>query len=306
MDIRQLRYFVAVMEAGTVSRAAEMLNIVQPALSQQLGRLERELGCKLLIRSTKGVVPNEAGRAFYDHARFVLRQLDAARDVVRSKAGAIGGPISVGLAPSTGSILGMPLLREFRRRYPEVVLTVIEALSGHLEGQLISRLVDVAILFTDRLPADVERERLFSERLFLIRRARGRQGRAKSITLRQALGHPLVVPTRSHGLRKELELVLGQQGLAPEVVAEIDSLPLLLETVADGIGATIQPWSALGRAQRRGLCIEEIRDPQVARTNYLCSAPQTQLSPTATAARALVRDVALRLVASGEWKGVKA
>jgi LysR family tcuABC transcriptional regulator len=305
MDIRQLRYFVAVMEAGTISGAAEMLNMVQPALSQQLARLERELGSKLLIRSPKGVEANEAGRAFYDHARFILRQLDAARDVVRSKAGAVGGPISVGLAPSTASILGMPLVREFRRRYPEVVLTVIEALSGHLEGHLVSRVVDVAILFSDRLPVDVDSERLFDERLFLICRRSGARSRSRRVSLRHALAMPLVVPTRAHGLRKELDVAFSQQRLEPQVVAEIDSLPLLLDAVADGVGATIQPWAALGRFERRGLVACEIADPGVGRTNYLCSASQAQLSPTAAAARALVREIAMRLVANGEWKGVK-
>jgi LysR family tcuABC transcriptional regulator len=305
VDIRALRYFTAVIEVGTVSRAAEALNIVQPALSRQLSRLEEELGSKLLIRSAKGVVPNEAGRAFYEHAKFILRQIESAKQVVSSKAGVLAGPISIGLAPSTASILGMPLLRAFRERYPDIVLTLIEALSGHLKGQLLSRVVDLAILFSERLPREVESEFLLEERLFLIRRAPSKGRAPGTVTLQQAVAHPLIVPTRAHGLRSELDAAFSQLRLAPKIVAEIDSLPMLMDAVVEGMGATIQPWAALGRIDRKHLRVEQISDADVGRTNYLCSPPSSQLSPTAVAARGLVREIALELVRNREWQGVK-
>jgi LysR family tcuABC transcriptional regulator len=305
VDIRQLRYFTMVIEVGTVSRAAEALNIVQPALSHQLARLEEELGSKLLIRSTKGVVPNDAGRAFYEHAKFILRQIESAKQVVRAKAGVVSGPISIGLAPSTASILGMPLLRAFRERYPDIVLTLIEALSGHLEGHLLSRHVDLAILFSERLPAQVTREFLFEEQLFLIRRSVTNGRAAATVTLQQAMAHPLIVPTRAHGLRKELDLAFAQLPGAPRIVAEIDSLPMLMDAVVEGVGATIQPWAALGRIDREHLCVEQVSDAGVGRANYLCMSPFGPLTSTAAAARDLMRETALGLVKSQEWQGVK-
>src|SRR3954447_4649092 len=114
MELRQLRYFVAVVETGAVSRAAEMLHIVQPAVSQQLAHLEAELDTKLLIRSSKGAAPNDAGRAFYEHAKFILRQCDSAKSVLRATSSKVSGPVSIGLASTTAAVLGVALLLEFR------------------------------------------------------------------------------------------------------------------------------------------------------------------------------------------------
>ena len=304
MELRQLRYFIAVVEAGAVSRAAEILHIVQPAVSQQLAHLEAELGTKLLIRSSKGAVPNEAGRALYEHAKFILRQCDSAKAVLQSSGKLVNGPVSIGLAPTTAAMLGSELLLAFRKRYPDIIVTLVEAMSGHLDGMLLSHTLDVAILFNERLPAQVDCESLLTERLFLIRRG-ARSLPAGRVTLRQASAHALILPSRAHGLRKQLDLAFAHLRLFPQVVAEIDSLALVMEAVQLGIGATIQPWAALGRCAGtpRGLQVEEISDPHVVRSNYLCLASKLHATPAAFAARDLVREVARGLVEGGRWKG---
>jgi LysR family tcuABC transcriptional regulator len=145
MELRQLRYFVRVVEMGSMSRAAVDLEVVQSALSQQIARLEGELATRLLQRSSKGVAPTEAGLAFFRQAQLALRHADeAARAAQQSR---LSGSVSVGLAPTTASILGLPLMLAVRERYPEVRLHMVESLSGHLSGMLNARQLDLAVLF---------------------------------------------------------------------------------------------------------------------------------------------------------------
>jgi LysR family tcuABC transcriptional regulator len=310
MELRQLRYFVAVVETGAVSRAAEVLHIVQPAVSHQLARLETEIGEQLLTRSSTGAVPNDAGRAFYEHAKFILRQCDSARSVLNATSDQVSGPVSIGLAPTTAAVLGLALLLEFRRRYPQITLTIVEALSGHLASMVLTHSVDLAILFTDQLPRQVDCDLLVSERLFLMQQASSpgpSPAPARKVTLRHACSHPLILPSRAHGLRTQLDLAFAKLSEPPRIVAEIDSLALIMEAVRQGVAATIEPWAAIRRlaGPRDDVSVEEISDKHVERQSYLCLASKPHAVPAAFAARDLVRDVTRRLVERSEWVGTR-
>lgn len=145
MELRQLRYFVRVVELGSISGAAQDLELVQSALSQQISRLESELSTRLLQRSPKGVTPTEAGLAFFHEAQLVLRHVEQA--VRAAQQARLTGSVSVGMAPTTAAVLGLPLLRAMRERYPDVRLHVVESLSGHLTAMLNARQLDLAMLF---------------------------------------------------------------------------------------------------------------------------------------------------------------
>src|SRR5262245_16173204 len=105
MDIRQLRAFLTVADTGNVTRAAELLNLVQPAVSRQLGLLEDDIGAKLFERQRHGMALTEAGRALVGYARRALLELDRARAEIKGSAGGIGGLVSLGLLPSTCNLL---------------------------------------------------------------------------------------------------------------------------------------------------------------------------------------------------------
>jgi len=111
VDLRQLRYFAHIIECGSLSKASRQLFIAQPALSQQLGKLEDEVGKPLLNRSSKGVVPTDNGLALYHHAKFMLRQLDQALSIARQESGEVHGMVTVGLPATTVSALGLPLVQ---------------------------------------------------------------------------------------------------------------------------------------------------------------------------------------------------
>ena len=309
MELRQLRYLVRVIELGSISRAALDLELVQSALSQQISRLESELSTRLLQRSSKGVTPTEAGLAFFREAQLVLRHAEQA--VRSAQESRLSGGVSVGMAPTTASVLGLPLLRAMRERYPDVRLHVVESLSGHLTGMLNARQLDLAILFDSQAGRRWSVMPLLEEKLFLIE---ARQPEAatvvktpKRMSVAQLAGLPLILPTGSHGLRSTLESAFARSKCKPNVVAEIDSLSMLMDAVDSGLGCTVQPWAAVGRyadaAQRFKLT--EISDTLARRATALCSLSDDELSPAGLAARVVLADCAREAVRSGRWVGAR-
>jgi LysR family transcriptional regulator, regulatory protein for tcuABC len=305
MELRQLRYFVRVVEAGSMSRAALDLGVVQSGLSQQISRLEGELATRLLQRTAKGVTPTEAGLAFFREAQLALRHADEASRAAQQAR--LSGSVSVGLAPTTASVLGLPLMQAMRERYPDVHLHMVESLSGHLSTMLNARQLDLAVLFDTHPARRWSVTPLLEEKLFLIQsRAHGKPLPAK-VRLGALKGLPLILPKGGHGLRSTIDAAFARSRVKPDVRTEIDSLTMLMDAVTAGLGATIQPWAALGRfpdAQERFL-LSEIVDPQARRLNSLCSLSDDELSPAALAVRVVLAGCARELVGDGRWGGAR-
>ena len=309
MELRQLRYLVRVIELGSISRAALDLALVQSALSQQISRLESELSTRLLQRSPKGVTPTEAGLAFFREAQLVLRHAEQA--VRSAQESRLSGSVSVGMAPTTAAVLGLPLLRAMRERYPDVRLHVVESLSGHLNAMLNARQLDLAILFDSQAGRRWSVMPLLEEKLFLIESRQSEAATAlksaKRMSVAQLAGLPLILPTGAHGLRSTLESAFARAKCKPNVVAEIDSLAMLMDAVDSGLGCTVQPWAAVGRyadaAQRFKLT--EISDTLARRATALCSLSDDELSPAGLAARVVLADCAREAVHSGRWVGAR-
>ncbi|MGA8031932.1 MAG: LysR substrate-binding domain-containing protein, partial [Casimicrobiaceae bacterium] len=273
MDLRQLRYFTEIVESGSLSKASRQLFIAQPALSQQLSKLEDEVGRPLLKRSSRGVAPTENGLALYHHARFMLRQLDQAMSIARQESGAVHGMVSVGLPATTVLALGLPLVRRVRERYPSILLNVVEGMSGHLGQMMRLGQLDLAVLFSSNVAPDVSIDVLLEEELFVILPQGSRlvPSRRTSLTLAEAAALPLILPTGEHGLRRRIAAEFEQRNLTAHVVAEIDSLSLLMNCVYDGIGATIKPMAAIVLESQRGRKWRAlpISDARLIRRNYL-------------------------------------
>lgn len=311
MELRQLRYFVRIVELGSMSRAAAELDMVQSALSQQISRLEGELSTRLLQRTPRGVLPTEAGMAFFREAKLTLRHAEQAARA--AQAARLSGSVSVGLAPTTAAVLGLPLMQAMRERYPDVRLHLVEGMSGHLAAQLKARELDLAVLFDPHAgqggpaPGDrlMDRQPLFTEDIFLITQARRRQ--RKRLKLADLGDEPLILPTHPHGLRLTLDAAFQRAGIRPQVVMEVDSLSMVMAAVDAGLGSSLQPYAAVhgfpDAATRFRLSL--IDDAQVRRTNLLCSLSEDELSPAALATRVVVVDCAKRLIDGGAWPGTR-
>ncbi|MDZ4073315.1 MAG: LysR substrate-binding domain-containing protein [Hylemonella sp.] len=304
MELRQIRYFVRVVELGSMSRAALELDMVQSALSQQISRLEGELSTRLLQRSSKGVTPTEAGLAFFREAQLTLRHAEqAARAAQQAR---LSGSVSVGLAPTTAAVLGLPLLRAMRERYPDVRLHLVESMSGHVTTMLNARQLDLAVLFNTDPGRRWSVMPLLEEKLYYIRARSSVKGKLPAQVRAASLkGAPLIMPTGGHGLRAALDAVFSRARIQPTVVAEIDSLSMLMDAVEAGLGGSLQPWAAVSRyrdaAER--FALSELADPLARRRNMLCSLSDDELSPAGLAARVVLADCVRELVRSGRWVG---
>ena len=312
MELRQLRYFVRIVELGSMSRAALDLDMVQSALSQQVSRLESELSTRLLQRTPRGVVPTEAGVAFFREAQLTLRHAEQA---VRSAQQArLSGSVSVGLAPTTAAMLGLPMMQAMRTRYPDVRLHMVEGMSGHLTDMLNARALDMAVLFDARLHGGQARaggrrwqvHPLIEEELFLIR-ARGHHPEPlpPQMALADLAGESLILPTGLHGLRSTLDTAFSQARFTPHLVLEVDSLSMVMAAVDAGLGSTVQPWASMGRYADAAQRFEwsRITDKDALRTNLLCSLSEDELSPAALAARVVLIDCVRQLLRGGAWAG---
>jgi len=302
MELRQLRYFVKVCELRSMGRAAVELGVVTSALSQQISRLESELSTRLLRRHSTGVMPTDAGLAFLHQAQLTLRHAD---DAVRAAQQArLSGHVSVGLAPTTATVLGVPLMQAMQARYPEVRLHMVEALSGHLTTMLHARQLDLAVLFQTDTPRRWSVSPLLAEKLFVIASPTlTPRPTGKKVRLSQLAEVPLILPSGSHGLRATLMAAFARARVAPRIVAEVDGLALLMDAVRAGHGATIQPGAATARHDGDDLELTQIADAHVGRRNLLVSLSDDELSPAALAARVVVAETARTLVSEGRWAG---
>jgi LysR family tcuABC transcriptional regulator len=303
MEFRQIRYFVRAVELGSMGRAAVELNVGTSALSQQISRLEGELSARLLQRTATGVVPTNAGLAFFRQAQLIMRHAEHAVEAAHN--GRVSGYVSVGMVPSTAAVLGVPFLRAMIERYPDVRLRIVEALSIPLTAMLHARQIDLAILFgRDRAPPYWSQP-LLDERLYLIGEPSlphmPRPGQA--VTLAELADVPLVLPSAPHGLRVLIDAAFDHVDIEPRVIAEIDGFSMLMDTVTAGVAATVQPGAVLARPGLDSLHRWHIADAHAHRRNLIASLSDDELSPVGLAARVMLTSSAIALVTAGKWPG---
>jgi LysR family tcuABC transcriptional regulator len=307
LELQHLRSFVRLVELGNFGDAARDLHLPESALSERLTELEDHLSACLLERLGDGVVPTEQGLAFFREAQAALRHVEQAERSIKESR--LAGTVSVGLTPTACSVLGLPLMLEVRKRYPETRLQIVESLSGHLAAMLNARQLDLAVLYGSHTARHWRMTPLLEERMFLVQSARlptmtPLPSKVRLADLKQV---PLILPTQSHNLRITLDAALNRARVQPVIAAEIDSLATLMDAVDAGLGATIQPWAATRRypdATDR-FQLAEIADGEAMRTSFLCSLSHEDLSPAAHATRVVLSFRARELVRSGAWLGAR-
>lgn len=304
METRRLANFIAIVDCGSLTRAAERMHIAQPALSQQLAGLEASYGKQLVIRSRQGVTVTAAGRVLYKNAQTILRQLKQLESEVRAAGDHVSGHVSVGLPVSCAPILSLPLLKAARDKYPQVLLQLSENLSGMLGELILNNRLDIALLYGAHGSEGLTRQPLLIERLCLVKRPdlvpvlRG-----DTVPVKALAEMPLVLPSHSNGLRALVDAAFSRHGLTPRVIAEIDSLPSLKAAAEEGFAATILPRSATG-LDAADLDVVDIVEPFIERTIVLCTPGSVTPSGPVDAVRALLIEVVEDLVQAGRWRGV--
>lgn len=302
MDLRQLRYFVAIVERGSFSRAAEALRVAQPALSQHMRHMEAELGLPLLHRGPRGAVPTEAGARLLTHARAILDRFAEIPDSVRGADRPLTGDVRIGLPGTVSEILSVPLIERVRAERPGIRLRVAEAMSGYILDWLNRDAVDLAVLYNPAAPKGLVLRHALTEELCLFGRPSGADLPDGPMPLARAAALPLILPALSHGLRDLIEAVAETAGVAVAPGIEIDSYARIKELAARGHGFGILPRAAVAAEVAAGrFRAWPIGSPPLRRRIYLAHAADRPLSAAATAVSGLAWDLLGELVRSGVW-----
>ncbi len=307
MELRQLRYFLAIADHGSFSAAAERVFVAQSALSHQMAQLEAELGVELFLRSRRGVALTEAGQRLYPHAVSILRQTTEAAQAARSGSGEPSGKVVFGIPHSVSHALALPLLRAVRQALPQVQLELTEELTGNLTPQLRAGQIQLAVLFDDGTLSEFHWTPMLHERLYLIGPPPGRARRGAQVTLRQALTQPLILPAQPHGVRPLIEAAARRAGLAPpQAVTDISSISILRTSLLAGLGQTLLPLMPLKAELDAGLLqATPVVSPPLERLLALCASAHIPLSTAAQAVAQQVLAVASGLSRDQVWPGTR-
>ena len=274
MRVRQLELFVRVCELGSISRAAERLNIAQPALGLQIRQLEHSFGAELITRHSRGVQPTAAGAVVLAMARDIIARVAQTRAEVRAGPSAGVRTVTVGLSPSMTAMLASRILSEGAERLPRVTLHLVEELSHILVEWAEAGRLDVALAYNVPEAIRLRRTALLCEELFLVTAPQSAPVPAGPVALIDVLATKLALPGEADSVRRTVEAGAASLDLPLCISFELQSMTAIKQVVAAGLAATVLPWGTARREIEAGeLIARPIIEPVLSRTLYLLQAP---------------------------------
>jgi LysR family hydrogen peroxide-inducible transcriptional activator len=264
MEFHQLRYVCAVAETGSFSRAAERCQIAQPSLSQQVLKLEEDLGIRLFDRLGRSICLTEAGQAFIPQARSILEQIEVARSSVVYKNTDVRGSVSVGVIPTVAPYLMPRYTAAFAKKYPEAKLRIVEETTPVLVKNLRDLSIDLAILALPLRHKDLEQFSIHTEPLFVVVPKNHPHAHADSLALNELRGDPFVMLRDGHCFRDLSIAACTHARITPNIAFESGQFSSLLGMVAAGVGISLVPEMAIDR--NVGCRYVRLRDVRATRT----------------------------------------
>jgi LysR family nitrogen assimilation transcriptional regulator len=252
LDFEELKIFLAVAELGSFTKASIRLGSTQSGISRRVQRLEEELETRLLYRNGRGVTLTDAGVRVKTMAEAVFQLIDETREELGAAGNRLRGSVTLGLPPSLGASLSMPLARQFRETHPEARLRIVEAFSGTLLEWLEAAQVDVAVLYDARRSPTILTTPLLVESLYLIEAAARDPGEEFATDSDLAEGS-FALSTSANGLRRVIDAAAARAGIEMDITVEMDSLAALKQVVEVGPERCILPLGAVYREVREGL-----------------------------------------------------
>ena len=306
LDIKQLKAIVTVAEVGSVTRAADLLHLVQPAVTRQIRTLEQELGIPLFERTGQGMRPTEAGTIMVDRARRALNELERARAEVQPTPGVVTGIVTLGLLESTSDLLAEPLVTALARDHPGVELRLMTAYSGHLQKWLDDGDLDLTLLYNLDSTPSLNAHPLVRERLWAVAPPSAGLRADRPVPFTEAARHPLVMPASGHALRRLIDTAAGRSGAAMDVMVQTNSMRVQKQLVQAGHGWTVLPGVGIAEDVADGtLSAAPLCEPEVWRSVVLAT-PRSGRTPPAVevVARELVRQINSS-VTQGRWPSAR-
>lgn len=284
MDFKQLQYFLCLAQEGNMTRAARQLNIVQPALSMHIAKLERSLGKQLFYRSVHGVSLTPAGETLAGLAGSIMQKVDHARDEMARLDGRVSGRVSIGMITSAAQSTLAASSAKIAARYPEIQLLVCEGYTDVLMEWVATSQLDIAIVNMPPGKSPLMAHHILDEEMMLARGAKNKMALPKVVPYRRLEELNIVVPSRRHGLRRILDATAVEVDIVLKPRLEIDTLPAICEIIATTEFATVLPGIALYSDLSAGrIEAHRLRKPPVTRTIAWVTHPRRIVSTAMTA-----------------------
>lgn len=304
MDIAQLKTLIHVAELGSVSRAADRLNIAQPALSRQIRLLEKELGVFLFERHGRGMVITEAGRDILRHATRILDEMEAIRLAAGVDKAILRGTVAIGTTPTVAEIVTVPLVSRIRQAHPHLGIRFSSAFSGYLLDWLQRGELELAVSYDPQPLRSVKIVPVMVEELLYVSAPGGSSIPAESVPFARLAQERLVLPSPRHGLRALVEDCARRAGIALQADVEADSFGAMIDLVRNGFGSTVLPLAPIYSLVRAGdLNAVALADPTPSRKLVLVFPADRPVSPAARFVGETFIEIAGDLVARGIWAG---
>jgi len=258
MQIHQLRYFCAVARTGSFTRAAQQERIAQPSLSQQVRKLEEELGSKLFDRLGRTIRLTQPGETFLPRAEAILRQVSDAKTEIQEMAGTERGKLVIGSIPTIAPYFLPSYLASFARKFPHIHVSVVEEVTSELLNHMQNGVIDLALVALPVPAIHCQSRELFRERLYLVVPRHHRLASHRTVHLQQIEKDPFLLLKDGHCFRANALAVCGRARLQPNVIFESGQFATILAMVAAGTGVSIVPQMAI--EQRDGCCFIPLAD----------------------------------------------
>jgi LysR family nitrogen assimilation transcriptional regulator len=270
--------------------------VVQPALSRQVRQLEVELGQNLFERNGRGVVLTDAGSRLLEHTRGILMQIGRARQELEDQRNGDSGHFTLGLPPTLGSSVTVPLVKAFARSLPNARLATVEGLSAYILEWLNIGRVDCALVYNATASATVDVQPLLDDQLFLIAplgpSRTGASARAHTLPLADLADLPLIIPSRPHAIRMSVENALAGVDRKIRVAHEIECIPAVIDLVRQGHGFGVLPLNAVKATQWAAeVLVRPIGKPPLKTSLSIATSAQRPRSPLMRNAITVIRDI---------------
>jgi LysR family nitrogen assimilation transcriptional regulator len=289
VDSRRLRYFVQIVDSGSITRAAALSGVAQPALSQQLAILENELKVKLLDRSVSGVTPTSAGRVLYARAQSILRQVDDLHEAVHREVQPLSGTVVGGMPTTMLPRVGLPLIEKVCTQHPDLHLQIREEGSLVLHELLVNGKIELSISAT-RPEGVITGEEILTEAIVVMYAPS--MELPEQPTLAELARLPWVMPRRPNAIRTLIDGAFAARNLTPRIVVEIDSLYSSMEIARRGLAVAPMTLGAMREDLQAGtLQACQLGDTPLMRSLYLVHRRSPALTPAAQFVHGILRDL---------------
>ena len=302
MDSRQLRYFAAIYEAQSVSRAAEGLNIAASALSHHLNNLEAELATSLFVRKPRGMQPTAAGERLYDHARGILRAITAATDDLQEEGREITGDVSVGMSYSAVKAIGVDLMKTVINDYPKLRLSLSESLSGSMLVHLMSSEIDMAVVYNPPNDPKLRTQPILEEEMVCVGRRDIIGDTDDPVTFQELLEMPLILLRQGLSARALLDDASLLKQLESRARLQMNSVQAIAGCLVDGLGCIVGTRLFMRELLDEGtLHARPIVEPTLTRTLYICEQADRPATFASEAVRQMIMKMIFEAMRSGRW-----